>query len=84
MGDINADSVPEPGRVVVRGALCRNIRCKGMYVNAGNQPDEYTLPYDATLWWCMLTQTAMGPDLRSCTGRECVAGRECFVPENPT
>jgi hypothetical protein len=54
-----------------------------MYVTAENAPDPHMLPYDATVWWCTLTQKPLGPDFMPCNGGECVAGRPCFEAQDP-
>lgn len=80
----NDDALRAEGDVVVRGNLCRNIRCKGMYVTGEMFADPNMLPYDATVWWCTLTQKPVGPDFQPCSAAECLAGRKCFVAPDPS
>ena len=64
---------------------CQNLRCKEMYAQAPRDPQkeaeeaELYGRYDATAFWCHLTQTGRGPDGQKANGSECCSGRSCFV-----
>jgi hypothetical protein len=78
----------------VRNGLCRHIRAKGMLVNIGETPendsgqrgflavDKNTLPWDGTNWWCTESGKTVGPDDRPCHDSRCLAGRQCYEPED--
>ncbi len=78
------DSLRDANEPVVRGPLCRNIRTKGMYVTGEMLNDPNAMPYDATVWWCVLTQKPVGPDDGPCHRDDCRFGRKCFEPTDPT
>lgn len=78
------DSLQDPDAPKVRAPLCRHVRCKGMYVTGAHLADPNALPYDATVWWCALTEKQLGPDFMPCGGEDCRAGRKCFAPADPT
>jgi hypothetical protein len=48
---------------VTVGVHCIKLRTKSMYINAVVDPAERTFydSYDQTAWWCVKTQTALGP-----------------------
>ncbi len=60
-----------------RPGLCSGLRWKGMFVTAEDDP---TVPRsDAGLFWCLYTQTCMGPDGHLAEPAECaLAGRACY------
>ncbi len=55
-----------------------NLRTKSMYINAVVDPDAPTFydSYDQTAWWCVKTQTALGPD-RAPVGPDACCGDRC-------
>jgi len=64
---------------------CQNLRCKEMYAHGPRDGEreardaELYGSYDATAFWCQLTQTARGPDGERVNGGGCGRGRTCFV-----
>jgi len=61
------------------GVHCTNIRTKSMYIQAVLDPAEATFydSYDQTAWWCVLTQTGLGPDRQPVRPDVCGDGRGC-------
>jgi hypothetical protein len=61
------------------GVHCDNLRTKSMYINAVVDPDAPTFydSYDQTAWWCVKTQTALGPDREPVGPDTCCGGRCC-------
>lgn len=61
------------------GFHCMRLRTKSMYVSSVVDPDEATFydPYEASAYWCVLTQTALGPDRQPVRPDTCCAGRDC-------
>ncbi len=70
---------PKPASRLVNGAHCTHLRHKGMYVLSLDDPDEFTFydKYDATAYWCLHTQKALGPDGRPVHPEHCQMGRDC-------
>ena len=67
---------------VVTAGHCANLRHKGMYVMAADDPAEFRFydRYDATAYWCACTQRGFGPDRAPVDPRHCAHGgtpREC-------
>jgi len=64
---------------VVVGVHCLKLRTKSMYIQAVVDPAEATFydSYDQTAWWCVLTQTALGPDRQPVGPGACCEGRDC-------
>jgi len=64
---------------VTVGVHCGKLRTKSMYLNVVVDPTEKTLydPYDQSAWWCVLTQTALGPDRQPVGPDSCCDGRGC-------
>lgn len=60
---------------------CGNLRHKGMYVMSAPDPAEFAFydRYDATAYWCIRTQKALGPDGQSVHPSTCGhgGGRGC-------
>ncbi|MCC7498833.1 MAG: hypothetical protein IT160_14725 [Bryobacterales bacterium] len=55
---------------------CSNLRWKGMFVSA--QWDE-AIPHGGdNLFWCLKTQTCLGPDGQLAESEQCNASRSCF------
>lgn len=61
------------------GVHCLKLRTKAMYVQSTVDPIERTLydPYEGSAYWCVLTQTALGPDRQPVRPDVCCGGREC-------
>ena len=61
------------------GVHCVKLRTKSMYIQAVVDPAEATFydKYDQTAWWCVLTQTALGPDRQPVRPDVCCGGRGC-------
>jgi hypothetical protein len=70
---------PKPTSRFVNEHHCEHLRHKGMYVLTVVDQDEHTFydPYDATAYWCIRTQKALGPDGRRAHADDCRPGREC-------
>ena len=64
---------------VTAGVHCLKLRTKQMYINATVDPLEATLydPYDTSAYWCVLTQTALGPDRQPVRPDVCCGERGC-------
>ena len=64
---------------VTVGVHCLKLRTKSMYLNVVVDPAERTFydKYDQTAWWCVLTQTALGPDRQPVGPDACCDGRGC-------
>ena len=64
---------------VVVGVHCLQLRTKSMYLNAVVDPAEATFydSYDQTAWWCVKTQTALGPDRQPVRPDDCRGDRCC-------
>jgi len=67
---------------ITPGVHCAKLRTKQMYINTTVDPVEATLydPYEASAYWCVLTQTALGPDRQPVRPDSCCEGRECCKP----
>jgi len=63
---------------VTVGVHCLKLRTKSMYIQAVVDPAEATFydRYDQTAWWCVLTQTALGPDRQPVRPDACCGGRD--------
>jgi hypothetical protein len=61
------------------GVHCLKLRTKGMYINPVVDPAEPGLydRYDATWYWCGLTQTGFGPDGEPVRAELCCSDRPC-------
>lgn len=61
------------------GVHCLKLRTKSMYIQAEVDPAEATFydRYDQTAWWCVLTQTGLGPDRQPVGPAACCEGRDC-------
>jgi len=71
------ESLSSPNVIV--GVHCHKLRTKSMYIQAVVDPAEATFydSYDQTAWWCVLTQTALGPDRQPVRPDACCEGRDC-------
>lgn len=63
------------------GVHCLKLRTKSMYIRAAVDPFEATLydPYESSAYWCVLTQTALGPDRQPVRPDNCCDGRNCCM-----
>jgi len=64
---------------ITPGVHCLKLRTKQMYINATVDPPDVPLydPYDVSAYWCVLTQTALGPDRQPVRPDNCCEGRDC-------
>ncbi|MBI2930292.1 MAG: hypothetical protein HYY16_01460 [Planctomycetes bacterium] len=63
------------------GALpCGHLRCKGMLVTGDRGLDPNMAPFDATIWWCRVTQKSLGPDDGPVSLEDCRRERRCCAP----
>ncbi len=64
---------------ITPGVHCLKLRTKQMYINAMVDPTAPTLydPPDGSAYWCVLTQTAFGPDRQPVRPDSCCEGRDC-------
>ena len=59
-----------------RPNLCSALRWKGLFINA--EPDPTVPPCNDGLFWCMHTQTCIGPDGELAEPGNCsLLGRKC-------
>ncbi len=61
------------------GVHCDNLRTKSMYINAVVDQAPW-MSYDSndqTAWWCVKTQTALGPDREPVHPEACCGDRGC-------
>jgi hypothetical protein len=68
---------PTPASPLVGAHNCHQLRHKGMYVLSVPEPTQFHDPYDATVFWCIKTQKAIGPDGGRVHADLCRAGRDC-------
>jgi hypothetical protein len=66
---------------VTAGVHCHKLRTKQMYINATVDSTAVTLydPYEASAYWCVITQTALGPDRQPVRPDDCCEGRDCCM-----
>ena len=64
---------------IIVGMHCIKIRTKSMYIKAVVDPAEATFydPFDQTAYWCVMTQTGLGPDRQPVRPDTCCDGRDC-------
>ena len=64
---------------IMPGVHCLKLRTKQMYINTTVDPMEATLydQYEASAYWCALTQTALGPDRQPVRPDSCCESRDC-------
>jgi hypothetical protein len=64
---------------IIVGVHCQKIRTKSMYIQAVVDPAAATFydSYDQTAYWCVLTQTGLGPDRQPVRPDACCDGRGC-------
>ncbi len=71
----------EPPAETQTGPACRHLRSKGMYVYTDDMEYGFDHNYDSSLFWCLKTMKAFGPDddmveKESC----CRPDRACYQP----
>lgn len=66
---------------VTAGVHCHKLRTKSMYINATVDSAAVTLydPYETSAYWCVLTQTALGPDRQPVRPDACREDRDCCM-----
>ena len=64
---------------VTVGVHCLRLRTKSMYINAVVDPKSSLIydSYDQTAWWCVKTQTGLGPDREPVGPDSCCGDRVC-------
>ena len=64
---------------VTVGVHCLKLRTKSMYINAVVDRPDWTAydSYDQTAWWCVKTQTGLGPDRHPVGPDACCGDRLC-------
>jgi hypothetical protein len=72
--------LPTPSKVTA-GVHCHKLRTKQMYINSTVDSLTATLydPYELSAYWCVLTQTALGPDRQPVRPDDCCEGRDCCM-----
>jgi hypothetical protein len=65
-------STPGVGR-----AVCRHIRSKEMFYEVEGQLDPLHSS-GSGIYWCIHTQTCLGPDGKVAEPASCAVGRACF------
>jgi hypothetical protein len=68
--------MPEPTNLPVVQNSCRFLRSKEMYIDA--EPDPTVPSGRSGHFWCVHTQTVIGPDGKFVTDEDCKSGRMCF------
>jgi len=56
--------------------VCKCLRWKGLFIEAERDPS--VPPSNDRLFWCMHTQTCIGPDNQIAEPENCKAGRSCY------
>jgi hypothetical protein len=59
-----------------RDDLCNCLRWKSLFV--GGEPDPTVQSGRSFQFWCLYTQTVIGPDGNLVEPMACLAGRACF------
>ena len=55
---------------------CEALRWKGMFIDADDDP---TVPNSNTrIYWCVYTQSPLGPDSEVADEETCTASRSCY------
>lgn len=70
---------PKPTSRLVNASHCEHLRHKGMYVFSVPDPEEfkYYPEHDATVYWCLKTMKAIGPDDQPVHADCCNESRGC-------
>ncbi len=58
--------------------VCRALRCKEYYIFGRL---ELAMCDDTTVYWCVRTQSPVGPDAAPALPEDCDARRPCFEAE---
>lgn len=66
----------EPNSLPAVQNFCRFLRSKEMFINA--EPDRTVPSSRSGHFWCVHTQTVIGPDGKVVTEEECGSSRMCF------
>lgn len=66
----------EPTNLPVVQNYCRFLRSKEMYINV--EPDHTVPGGRSGAFWCVHTQTVIGPDGKVVSDEECGSSRMCF------
>jgi hypothetical protein len=68
--------MPDLTTLIARGDVCRCLRAKTMFYQvepvAGEEPSALEGPF-----WCLRTQSALGPDGNVADAEQCRPGRGC-------
>jgi len=72
---------PDVSAEAPAGPVCRHLRSKGMYVYTDGMDHGFQHDYDSTIYWCLKSMKAFGPDdemveMESC----CRPDRSCYQP----
>ena len=64
---------------IIAGVHCSKIRTKSMYLHAVVDPDEARFydHVDTAAYWCVLTQSGLGPDREPVRPDICCGERAC-------
>ena len=66
------------GGLKVLATRCEGLRWKGMFVDADHDP---TVPESNTrIYWCVFSQSPLGPDGDVVDEDTCTASRSCYEP----
>lgn len=69
--------MPKEFQIIQPGERCRHLRSKGMYINAGLDPENH-ITGDGH-FWCNRNQRSYGPDDHICNGETCRdMSRHCY------
>jgi len=66
----------EPANLPLVQNHCRFLRSKEMFIDA--EPDKTVPRSPSGHFWCVHTQTVLGPDGKVVSNEECDAHRMCF------
>jgi hypothetical protein len=58
-------------------ACCSHLRCKSMYYNPDERPGKLH-ESDVMTYWCMHTQSPVGPDKQDAWPSLCQSHRACY------
>ena len=59
---------------------CSNLRCKSMYYGSEERPGRLH-ESEVMTYWCIHTQSALGPDREEAFPSSCQPGRACYGKE---
>jgi hypothetical protein len=66
----------EPNSLPVVQSYCRYLRAKEMFIDV--EPDKTVPRSSSGHFWCVHTQTVLGPDGKVVSDGECRSDRICF------